>query len=114
MKKCIISMALTMFVVGFVFCNEAFSFPNVNTQKEIYQCIKKLNQLTNTNVAACYHKYMPNSTLEGSTVKDQYGYSWDFTVKGKCTPDDDCRAHVSKDKAGFDVLLWYEMPKGRK
>jgi len=113
-KSLIITTALAILIIGYQFGNNSFAYPSKNNQKAISKCVEKLDKLTDKNVAACYHKNMPKSTLDGSKITDQYGYDWDFTIKGTCTPDDDCRAHVSKGKIGFDILLWYDMPKNRK
>ena len=126
MKKYLNSIIITIiaFVVTFVVChsyadnyrrcdNIFIPLPTNSEQNAISKCIEKLNKksnnLTERDVAVCYYKNMKNSSIEGSTVKDQCGYNWNYTIKGKCKPDDECKAHVSNGKSHFDIFLWYDM-----
>ena len=110
MKRYIIPAILILVIFfGYKFIHKPSMALADNQQKAIMKCIKKLKTLTPENVAACYHQNMPNSKLSGHTVTDQFGQTWDFVVQGTCSPDDDCRAHLSKNGKGFDILLWYDM-----
>lgn len=112
-KVWILFLSIAVLFIGYELTNN-MSYAKNDQDNAIENCVKQLDTLTSEDVAACYHKNMPDSTLTNDTVKDKIGRTLKFTIKGTCTPNDDCKIRITQGRYKYDVRLWYDMSENER